>query len=205
LLTVVCLFFLFLSRGRINLARTLTALCSLLVVMFVVVWMAIPAVRQRILVNADEVYTVHGRTEIWQHYASAVRESPVVGWGYGDRIIWHDGSPRLLNKDMETEVPEQFRIGTHNTILFLLYHQGIIGLSAYLAFISAGCAAFAKSLRSADNGGLYVFSLFTVLVGSLFIHSAIESVPFAVPCIVFGLLSGRQQWEKAERRSACLP
>lgn len=205
LLVMACLFFLFFAKGRIHLSRALAALCGLLLFLCVVVWMTVPGVRQRIMVNAEEFYTFHGRAEVWQHYISAVKESPVAGWGYGDRIIWHNG-PVLLTRDLEAEVPEEFRIGTHNTVLFVLYHQGIVGLAAYIAFIAAGCAALAKSLRSAaDNGGLYVFSLFTVLVGSLFIHSAIESVPFAVPSIIFGLLSGRRQWEDRERGSACLP
>lgn len=205
LLVMVCLFFLFFSKGRVRLSRALTALGGLLLVLSVVVWMTVPAVRQRILVHPDEIFTFHGRTEIWQHYISAVRESPVAGWGYGDRIIWAKG-PAVLDKDMEAEVPEQFRIGTHNTVLFVLYHQGIIGLAAYLVFVASGCSALAKALRnSAADGGLYVFSLFTVLVGALFVHSVIESVPFAVPCIIFGLLSGRQQWKNLECRSACLP
>jgi len=205
LLVMVCLFSLFLSKGRVKPSHAITALCGLLLLLSVVVWTTVPAVRQRILVNAEELLTFHGRTEIWQHYISAIGEKPVTGWGYGDRIVWN-GAPLVLTRESEHEVPEQFRIGTHNTVLFVLYHQGIIGLAGYLAFVAAGFVALAKelSIRS-DRNALYVFSLFTALISSFFIHSTLESVSFAVPCIIFGFLSGIQQWERGKNTLACLP
>ena len=205
LLVMACLFSLFLSRGRVKLTSAIAALCGILLLISVLVWTTVPAIRQRILVNAEEFLTFHGRTEIWQHYVSAVRESPVTGWGYGDRIIWNNG-PAVLTRESGHEVPEQFRIGTHNTVLFVLYHQGIIGLAGYLAFVAAGCVALVKQLSlRLDRHALYVFSLLTALISVFFIHSTIESVPFAMPCIIFGFLSGIQQWDKGRHKSACRP
>jgi O-antigen ligase len=205
LLVMVCLFSLFLSKGRVKLSHAVTALCGTLLLISAVVWTTVPGVRQRILVNAEELMTFHGRTEIWQHYISAVKESPVTGWGYGDRIIWDNG-PAVLTKELEYEVPEQFRIGTHNTMLFVLYHQGIIGLTGYLAFVVAGFVALVKALKvRLDSNAVHLFSLFTALISALFIHSAIESVSFAVPCIIFGFLSGVQQWDSRGSKATCLP
>jgi hypothetical protein len=56
-----------------------------------------------------------------------------------------------------------------------------------------------------ESSAVHVFSLFTALISALFVHSAIESVSFAVPCIIFGFLSGMQQWERGKSKPACHP
>ena len=200
LLALFLFFSVFLSRKRFKLSQALAMVSLFLLASCVLVWLAFPTVRQRVMTLAEEAGTVHGRTEIWQHYIRAVREKPLTGWGYGDRIGWN-GAPLILDSSSEDRVPEQFRIGTHNTFLFVLYHQGIIGLAFYVIFMIVGFVQLVKVLLH-SKGSADALLAFTLLVAFLCVyvlHSAIETLPFAFPCIVFGIVSGMQQRMKMER------
>jgi O-antigen ligase len=205
LLAIFFFFSFFLSRGRLKLSHAIAASSLFLVIFCTVVWLVFPTVRQRILAtSSDEIGTVNLRTEIWQHYISAVKEKPYTGWGYGDRIIWDDG-PLVLHKESAYEVSEQFRIGTHNTLLFVLYHQGIIGLAFYLILMTVRFMQLVKfpfhNKGSADSG--LAFTLLTAFICVYALHSAIETLPFAFPCILFGILSGMQQRVVREQAAVC--
>ncbi len=204
LLAIFFFFSVYLSRGRLKWSQAIAMITLSLFVSFILVWVAFPTVRQRVMNTAEEAGTVHGRTEIWQHYISAVKEKPLSGWGYGDRIGWN-GAPLILDSSSEDSVPEQFRIGTHNSILFVLYHQGIIGLAFYVIFMIVGFVRLVKILLqnkgSADS--LLAFTLLTGFLCVYVLHSAIETLPFTFPCILFGILSGMQQRTMKERMAVC--
>ena len=204
LFAIFLFFSVFLSRGRLKLSQAFAMISLSLLASCIVVWLAFPIVRQRVMTTAEEAGTIHGRTEIWQHYISAVKEKPHTGWGYGDRIIWDDG-PLVLHKESAYEVSEQFRIGTHNTLLFVLYHQGIIGLAFYLSLMTVGFMQLVKfpfhNKGSADPG--LAFTLLTAFICVYALHSAIETLPFAFPCILFGILSGMQQRMVREQAAVC--
>ncbi len=188
-------FSVFLSRGRLKWSQAIAAISLFLLIFCAIVWLFFPTVRQRIrATSSNEIETVNLRTEIWQHYISAVKEKPLTGWGYGDRIGWN-GAPLILDKSSEDAVPDQFRIGTHNTLLFVLYHQGIIGLAFYVIFIIAGCVQLVKVLlhNKGSADAVLAFTLLTAFIGVYVLHSAIETLPFTFPCILFGILSGMQQ------------
>ena len=197
---------LYLSRGRMKLPRAVAAVVLVLGVSCAIAWFAFPTVRERILgTSLEQLRTVTYRTEIWQHSLSAVKESPVVGWGYGDRIVWH-GVPATTDDTGEETVPEIFRIGTHNTVLFVLFHQGIVGLAFYLLFIVAGSMQLARVLlRDKDRPrSILAFSLLVVFLCVYILHSVIETLPFVFPCIVFGILSGMRQGMDREQAPTCL-
>jgi O-antigen ligase len=205
LLAVFCLYALFLSRGRMKLPRALASVGLFLVISCAVVWLVFPTVRQRMLgTSPEQLRTVTYRTGIWQNFISGVGESPVVGWGYGDRIVWHEG-PVVTGTSAEDTVPDQFKIGTHNTVLFVLFHQGIVGLVFYLLFIVAGAVRLLTFLMKKDDPvtPLLACSLLAAFAGVYLLHSTIETLPFAFPCIIFGILSGRQQKRNGERALSC--
>lgn len=195
LLALSLFFSFFLSRGRLKLSHAI-AVSSLFVVIFcAVVWLVFPTVRHRMLsTTLEQLRTITYRTEIWQNFISGVKESPVFGWGYGDRIIWHEG-PVLSGKPGEDMIPDRLKIGTHNTFLFVLFHQGIVGLVFYLLFIATGFVRLVRSLmkKAVPVTSLLVFSLLAAFVCVYLLHSTIETLPFAFPCIIFGMVSGMQQ------------
>jgi O-antigen ligase len=204
LLAVSCLYALFLSRGRMKLSRAIAAVCLFLVMTCAVVWFVFPTVRQRMLdTSPEQLRTVIYRTDIWQNVISGVRESPVVGWGYGDRIVWHEGP--VVTGTAADMAPDLFKIGTHNTVLFVLFHQGIVGLLFYLLFLVAGAVRLLKFLMKKDDPvtPLLAFSLLAAFAGVYLLHSAVETLPFAFPCIIFGMLSGLQQKRNGERALSC--
>ncbi len=205
LLVASCMFIVYLSRGRMRPLAAAAALCGAFAVAAAAAWVAVPQVRERVLMSTDELTTVHGRTEIWEHYLEAVRQRPLTGWGYGDRIIW-DGGPLLQTKDAEAGIPEQFRIGTHNTLLFVLFHQGVAGLGAYLLFVIAGIVVFVREMvRRQKAGQWYLLAIAAAFLGVVVIHSAVETVPFMIPCLLFGLLSGLRQWQGPGTEAGCRP
>jgi len=105
----------------------------------------------------------------------------------------------------EDTVPEQFTIGTHNTILFILFHQGIIGLVFYLVFMTAGFIQLVRVLLRKNDPAtsILAFSLITAFLCVYLLHSTVETLPLSFPCIVFGILSGMQQNMDRERAASC--
>jgi O-antigen ligase len=118
----------------------------------------------------------------------AIGQAPFSGWGYGDRIIW-DGAPLLLDRDNVANVPEHIRIGSHNTVLHVLFHQGVFGLIAYAAIL---ITAFAMVIRINPfrKHRVMAVAVLTVLTGSFVVHAVVEIVQFRLICLVLGILAG---------------
>ena len=154
-----------------------------------------PTVKKRIIRTTRDIKTFHSRTDIWKHTIDAIRTSPLVGFGYGNRIIWKNKPIVIDEKNME-RVPKLFRVGSHNTVLHVMFHQGLIGTFFYLVFFGFFLFHLLRRLIG-RNAGYYretsslflnavACSFFSVLV----LHSLIEIVPFTYTCLVAGLLAG---------------
>ncbi len=153
-----------------------------------------PTFRQRIYDTRHEITTLHLRTDVWKNYVEGIRASPVVGWGYGQDIIW-DGKPLTVDKGNRKEVFSRLPPNSHNIILDLLFHQGAVGLAAFLPF---PVVIFMSIVRTLKNTRIteYERSLCYAVLCSVFsvfvIHGFIEVIPFTLLCLLVGILSGMQ-------------
>lgn len=153
-----------------------------------------PSFRQRIFDTKHEISTLHERTVIWKSYIEGIRESPVVGWGYGKDIIW-DGRPMAIDKGKRGEVFSKRWPHSHNIILSVLFHQGAVGLIAFLSFLGVVFRSIVRTLKRAritEYDRSLCYAVLCSLLGVFVIQGLIEVIPFTLLCLLVGILSGVQ-------------
>jgi O-antigen ligase len=187
-LFITFVFFTIFFRRKIRVSRMTMAAGSALFAVLAVIVLIVPTVRERIQGTSRDISTLNQRVGVWQHHMKAIGQAPFSGWGYGDRIIW-DGAPLLLDRDNVANVPEHIRIGSHNTVLHVLFHQGVFGLIAYAAIL---ITAFAMVIRINPfrKHRVMAVAVLTVLTGSFVVHAVVEIVQFRLICLVLGILAG---------------
>jgi len=162
-------------------------------VLFFALWVSVPAFRDRIIQTPQAIETVQERTQIWSRTIHAIEGSPLVGWGYGNKISW-DGQPVMLYKETEKELIFKLGPHAHNIILQVFFHQGLVGLLFFLWFMITGFLSVISALKSSDESlKLFYFAVFSVFVGVFMIHGFIEVIPFVLICLIMGFFSGLRQ------------
>ncbi|MBI5055815.1 MAG: O-antigen ligase family protein [Nitrospirae bacterium] len=173
---------------RLTVATLIISTCLLLLV---------PSFQQRIVKTTEQISTFNERTEIWSNKLSAIRKSPLIGWGYGDNIVW-DSAPFLLNETNKEALPREVKIGSHNTMLHVLFHQGLIGCAFFMYLFITGIIMTLKELKLLNGSHPASYAVFCVFISVFIVHSFVETVPFQYICMVLGFCSGIKETLKVE-------
>ena len=157
------------------------------------VWVTVPSFRLTIAQTGEQLGTVNERTVIWHRVVRAIEASPLYGWGLGERIVW-DEKPHVIKAEEKKLVFDKIGYHSHNMILHVLYHQGIIGLFFFgvfmgVSFLSA-LRGFKRSRGHAANQAFF-FSVVCIFISLFFLHGMIEIVYFTWICFIIGFLSGQ--------------
>ncbi|MEW6066686.1 MAG: O-antigen ligase family protein [Nitrospirota bacterium] len=130
--------------------------------------------KRQFLTIQEELWTVHDRTFLfWEPALEAVKKKPILGWGYGKRII---GDPRPFeNGKMPSS---EHKGGLHSTFISVLFQQGVVGILSYLLLLFSTSFMLLKIIRSeTDERKLLAIALLSITVGSFFVNSFLLSVP----------------------------
>ncbi len=193
LMLIAFLWTVFFNMRKFTFFKNMVIFFFFVIVLFFTLWVIVPAFRNRIIQTPQAIETVQERTKIWSRTINAITKSPLVGWGYGNKISW-DGQPVMLNKETEKELIIKLGPHAHNIILHVLFHQGVVGLLFFLLFMITGFLSIVRALKSCDERlKLLYFAVFSVFVSVFMLHGLIEVVPFVLICLVMGFFSGLMQ------------
>jgi O-antigen ligase len=199
LMLTIFLWIVFFNMTKFALYKSIFVFFFFVIVLFFALWVSVPAFRNRIIQTPQAIETVQERTQIWIRTIKAIKESPLVGWGYGNKISW-DGRPVMLYKETEKEL--FFKLGphAHNIILHVFFHQGLVGLLFFLWFMITGFLSVIRALKSCNEMlKLFYFAVFSVFVSVFMIHGLIEVIPFVLICLIMGFFSGMMQVRDSDR------
>jgi len=200
LMLIAFLWIVFFSTWKLTLYKSIFAFFFFVIVLFLVLWFAVPAFKNRIIQTPQAIGTMQERTQIWIRTIKAIKGSPLVGWGYGNRISW-DSQPVMLNKENETELFVKLGPHAHNTVLQVLFHQGVICLFFFLWFMLTGFLSVIRALKTCSGRlKLLYYAVFCVFVSIFLIHGLIEVITFNLICLVLGFFSGMTQVRDSDTR-----
>lgn len=133
-----------------------------------------------------------GRIRIWKNVLSEIPDSPIIGKG-------PDTMRRANFEPFSRYYPALGKVKTtsidvaHNELLNVLYHQGILGLTAYLGFIFCTIKSFWKCRQNTLVSALGV-AFICYLIQSLFTFSMCITAPCFWICA--GLICGIEAKER---------
>jgi O-antigen ligase len=130
-------------------------------------------VKKRTREITEDFNTFNLRTRAWLPAIAAIRNRPVTGWGYGARTFF------MKEPYSNTEYDEVPPIKEHNTILYVLFHQGIVGLIPYLLLMVVTMYSFWRKAfeYKGDIRGYILVACFTVFIGNYVLHGLMENMP----------------------------
>jgi hypothetical protein len=170
----------------------------LLVLLALVVVLAVPVARDRVVPNAEQAqgggFTT-GRMELWTRLWNEEIE-PALPWGNGfghtfgltSQDVFGEGSTSFGTSEDSTFVYP------HNDFIFLMVELGLLGLSLVVLFWGQLVSAFRSASRgmSANQpyvqilGGVLITAFVVQFVGSLLLFTALAAPFFVAAGFVFG-------------------
>ena len=183
------IFFIIRRYKKIRLALFASAL---IIISVAGLWIISHPFRERVKSTVEHAKTITGRTHIWSIYIEGIKQSPITGWGYGNKIAWYK-SPIVLDGKEKKEIvwKEIGGFHAHNMILDVFFDQGITGLILFLILMGLNLFYIIRTFRIEDEYyRLLSFAMFTGFIGVFIIHGFIESIPFKLIAIMSGLVGG---------------
>ena len=101
------------------------------------------------------------RLLVWRLLFSKLEEAPLVGFGFGDNIPAFEF--RGVTYGMDPSIP----VGVHNSFLFVLYKEGLVGLILLVGFASQLVYRSSRSLRGETSDRSWIAS--ASLAGFVFV------------------------------------
>jgi O-antigen ligase len=180
----------YLSRTRgYSLFKLISWVIAATLFLGILSWFSFPNVRERISRTDNELPTFNLRTEAWEPAIYAIKERPLVGWGYGDRIFHMDepyeNTPYKKYPPPKSEASPR---GPHNTFLKLLFHQGLIGTIPYLLLIVIAIKVFwREALKGRGITSHVLAASVAIIIGNYILNSMLADVQFRSLSVVLGL------------------
>jgi len=153
-----------------------------------------PYVERKIMASIPQLNTFNYRTIGWKAAIEASKERPVLGWGYG-KLIFHNDTPfkntsfggRPYIKD-EYIRERLYLDDPHNTFLMVLFHQGLIGLFAYITLIAWAVYTF-WSVVMKEEGHIRYFMIACLsnLIGNFIVYSFFNPIRFHYLAVIIAL------------------
>lgn len=163
LIVAVWLFFIY-KRKSYDLRKITPIITGSFLFIIVFGLVVSPTLKTRIT-NTENVINL--RLPVWHEAIEAAKKRPIFGWGTGGEIF-HRPEP---HSDPSYKSPT--KAGPENMFISILFHQGIVGLFAYIALIATALAVFFRSALKAYTS-LRSFVLVTIcgiIVGNYIGHS----------------------------------
>jgi O-antigen ligase len=141
--------------------------------------------------------TIATRLEMWSGALELIRERPLQGWGFGTYVS--EGARVRTAKLVEIEGYRSYPDRPHNSLLYVAYSTGLMGLALYLAFLAGALAWAGRGLRRVTplRRGLMVGAL-AGFAGYLLAEQTFFSVLHVTPVAwaVLGWAAGSSPREK---------
>jgi O-antigen ligase len=175
----------YLSRVRgFNLKKAFVNIILSIFILGTISWALFPPVRERMSKLPEQLSTINQRTQAWLPALDAIKEKPLFGWGYGNRIF-HQDEPYK-----ETNYKKAPVIGPENTFIKIMFHQGIIGLIPYVVLILLAIREFWRNTSTRSGIKDYILvACVSVLIGNYILHSmlAVLYMPHLAVILAFGI------------------
>jgi len=114
----------------------------------------------------------------------AIKERPVLGWGYGASLYRRD---EPFKNTIYKKAP-QTKKGIHNVFLRIMFHQGIVGLISYIFIIFTAVTTFWKeAFRTKGVSSYMLIACVAVLVSNYILHAMLADVELIHLGVVLGL------------------
>jgi O-antigen ligase len=199
---VIFLLWIFLIIKRYKKFRLALFASALIIISVAGLWITSHPFRERVKSTLEHAKTITGRTHIWSIYIEGIKQSPITGWGYGNKIAWYKSPIVLDGKEKEKIVRKEITgFHAHNMILDVFFDQGIIGLIFFLILIGINLFYIIRTLQiEKEYYKLLSFTMLTVFVGVFIIHGLIESIPFKLIAIVSGLVGGLTRFTAVQNK-----
>ena len=130
-----------------------------------------------------ESFALDERPLIWRIAVAKALETPIAGHGYGREIVG-----KYLSTTLEAHGMKSPYYHGHNVFLDSVMQLGVIGLAAFLAFVAALAAAFARACR-VENGLPLAITGLAMLAGYL-VKDMTDDFFFRPNSLVFWALAG---------------
>lgn len=170
--------------NRKNLKYVAIAVAGIAVLVMVSLPFWPPGAKGTLAETFEDMRTMNLRTAyFWKPALEAVAKRPVLGWGYGSEVY---RDPRPFEG---TTTPNwELTGGLHSEFIRVLFHQGIVGIAAYLLLLAAGFWTLLKIVRSSSGfKSALAVSLMAVLTGSFVVNAFLKGTPFRMLGLVLGM------------------
>lgn len=135
-----------------------------------------------LLVSLGRSPTLTGRTRIWYAVELAIRERPVLGYGW--KALWIDGDPTTI-----TIWAHNYRVPfyhAHNGYLDIAAQLGIVGLVLAVGFVGQVAAAGSRTMLAAGTSAS-TWPVLVVLVVALYNSTEVVGLTTAVWVVLVAL------------------
>jgi putative inorganic carbon (HCO3(-)) transporter len=164
----IWLLYMFAKMG-ISMKKTLSAAFVAFLLVIMAAWFTVPGVKNRILLLRQQLPTINNRLYTWEKAIEAVKMRPVLGFGCGERIFT---DPQVYNKTVFKLPPTT---GPESTFIMVLYHQGVVGLTAYLILLAYAAKSFWRGAMEREGISSYAAAAcLCVIFGNYFVHSIVD-------------------------------
>ena len=170
------------KKTVINVKNAVVLILTVFILSGVSAYFIFPDVSARIDTSGTHIYDLNERTQIWRSAGHAIKQRPLTGWGYGDRIF-HQEEPYTETPYIEPPVK-----GPHNVFIQIAFHQGILGLIPYVLLLSIAVATFWKAAR--DSTGIKSYMLVacvSIVIGNFIVQNMLSFSEFNHLAVVLGL------------------
>lgn len=158
-----------------NMKKISLLLIAVLVLVTVTFTLWPESVKNRILSFPKHLSTFNERTIFfWIPAIKSVKNKPLFGWGYGGEI-YRNPVPFQNGPEPNWEL----KGGLHSTYVSTLFHQGVLGLFAYILLIGSSSVLLVRFIgREAGKEKFVGLALLSVLVGSFIVHAVVKNIGF---------------------------
>jgi len=174
---------LILLRGHRNMKRIVTVIIAIFITVNAVAWISSPKLRTRASATSIELKTFNRRTEAWIPIFYAIKTRPLLGWGYGPKLVMREEP--YLGSDYNSPT-----IGAHNTFLEVTFASGVIGLLSFISLIGYSIFFCLKNIYHRDKyslGALMLLAVFSIIIGNHILHAQLANVSFRGLSILLGI------------------
>jgi len=179
---IIIVWIFYLSKlKKLHLTKAISALIILSLVSGLSAWYVSPYFKERLLRTIHDIKTLNDRTKAWIPAIHAIDKRPLFGWGYGEKIF-HRPEPY---KGTNYSPPE---LGSHNTFLRVVFHQGLLGLSVYVILLFTAIKVFLKgSFKDIKIANLILLSVASVLIGNYILNALLADLRLKHLAVVLGI------------------
>jgi|Deesub1362A_J573_1020465.scaffolds.fasta_scaffold00173_22 O-antigen ligase len=168
-----------------------------IIVITVILTIYSPYVEEKIMTSIPQLNTLNYRTTGWRAAVEAFRARPLLGWGYGEMIFHRDEPfketsfkrrPYVEVKDEDSEW-RLYLDDPHNTFLMVLFHQGIIGLTAYVVLIGLAVSVLWGAIVRQGEGWKrhFMIACLSSLIGNFIVYAFFNPIRFHYLAVIIAL------------------